>query len=155
MCHENLFFLLTADADRSRCSERHLADLLHISLQPTPLPTSSLVCASTYLSLHLCGRSAILFHTERSPEAIVYPSLSLFIFLLPPSTLAPPCCSPVWPQINRVHSVQTHLETIFNHWPQKGPLENPVKCSYRPEHTKKRVPRHVCAHLPKDTKTKL
>lgn len=125
---------------------KHLAEPRHISLEPwlkstpaKPLSTD-LLCMCVHLHIHMCicvcARSDNLFHTQRSPEAVIYPRLSLFIFLLPASPLPPPCCSPVWPQINRVHSVQTHSVTTFNHQLQKGPLRSTAHCSYRYGHAK-------------------
>lgn len=58
----------------------------------------------------VCAISYPLPHTQRSPEAVIYPSLSLFIFLPLPHPSVHPCRSTVWPQINRVHS-----DTLSNH----------------------------------------
>lgn len=118
----------------------------------SPFPSHHVCILHFHACVHVCARSSIFLHTQRSPEAAIYPCLSLFIFLLPPSPLPPPCCSPVWPQINRVHSVQTHSVTIFNHWPQKGPLESPAYCSYRRGHAKS-PHAHTPMYTSKDTHT--
>ena len=74
--------------------------------------------------LCMCAISYPLPHTHRDLQRQSFIPAYHFSFsscLLPP--IPPPCCSPVWPQINRVHSVQTHSVTVFNHRVQKSPLE--------------------------------
>lgn len=94
--------------------------------------TSQLLCKSFNLCV-FCLYASPFPHTH-PPETVIYPSLSLFILHpAPPHPFTHPCCSPVSPQINSVHSAQTHIHslTIFNHWLQKkkkeekSPLESP------------------------------
>lgn len=106
-----------------------------------------------YKCASVSAGSDIIFHTDISPEAVIYPSLSLFIFLLPPPSSPSSLLHAALqsgPQINRVHSVQAHSVTVFNHGPQKSSLENPAHCSYRTGDTN-HTQQHFCTA--KDTHT--
>lgn len=96
---------------------------------PTSLQTIDMhVCTSSYLkaSVHSLVRDQLfLFQTQRSPEAVIYSSVSLFCFLLPPSPLLLPCCSPFSAQINSALNADTlsnHIQSLV----QKCLLEGPT-----------------------------
>ena len=115
-------FLFTADG----YGEKHLAELWHIRQESWLKPPShpSLPVHKAQTTLHVCDQLSSSTHTHRDLQRQSFIPAYHFSFsscLLPP--IPPPCCSPVWPQINRVHSVQTHSVTVFNHRVQKSPLE--------------------------------
>lgn len=114
--------------NRSRsCKKKHLATKLTLTRQPAVLAKILLLPAAcrvqaVFITIFMCMLVFVCHHRSSSTHTDLQRQSFIPAFHSPSAvfpSVSPPCCSPVWPQINRVHSAQTHSVMIFNRWLQE------------------------------------